>query len=171
MNKSIERTNMHSIKAMLGLFLVITLLFAGCEKKDEPQPKVEQSPAGVNETPQAATNTTVDTVKEEPKPEFPDMVGTWTGSLDGRATTLKITKQEGEKFSGTIVVNFREAVHQSVSGKINLEKRVVTMSDVLRARSMGTYYASLSEDGTKLSGTFTQTVDKIKAKFNLSKKK
>ncbi|HPO55451.1 MAG TPA: hypothetical protein PKY46_05580 [Ignavibacteriaceae bacterium] len=162
---------MLNIKTFLGLFLVIALLLAGCQQKEEPQPQPEQKPAAVNEAPPAATPAPVDTVKEEPKPEFPDITGTWTGAMDGHATTLKITKQDGEKFSGTIFVNFREAVNQSVSGKINLEKRVVTMSDLIKARSMGTYYATLSEDGTKLSGSFTQTVDKIKVKFNLSKKK
>jgi len=158
---------MNNIKTIIGLFLVITLLFVGCQKKEEPQ--VEKAPAQVNETPSAATQT--DTVKEVPKPVVADMLGTWSGALDGKATTLKITKQDGDKFSGTIFVNFREAVNQTISGKINPETKVVTMSDVLKARSMGTYYATLSEDGTKLAGTFTQTVDKIKARFNLSKKK
>ncbi|PIP79252.1 MAG: hypothetical protein COW85_01775, partial [Ignavibacteria bacterium CG22_combo_CG10-13_8_21_14_all_37_15] len=96
--------------------------------------------------------------------------GIYTGKFDSRATTLKITEQTDSKFSGSITINYRETINQKISGELDQEKMTVTMKDMLHSRFAGTYSAKLSEDGKKLSGTFTQNVEKTKYSFSLNKK-
>jgi len=98
------------------------------------------------------------------------MLGTWSGTFDSRACTLKITKQDSTAFSGSITINYREVVNQSVSGTINVEKNTVSMKDQIHSRYMGTYSGKLSSDIKNMSGTFTITVDKKNLSFNLNKK-
>jgi hypothetical protein len=45
----------------------------------------------------------------------------------------------------------------------------VSMKDLLHSRYAGTYKGKISEDLNKLSGTFTQNVEKTKFSFNLKK--
>ncbi|MCK9424853.1 MAG: hypothetical protein M0Q21_02315 [Ignavibacteriaceae bacterium] len=156
----------HSFLGFALLFTVLTFsFFTGCEKKEAPKETVKM-PAET--TPQPAV--------EQPKVEeikaVLDLKGTYTGTLDSRATTLKITEQtdSNSTFSGSITINYREVINQKISGKLDQEKMTVTMKDMLHSRYAGTYFAKLSEDGKKLSGTFTQTVDKTKSSFSLNKK-
>lgn len=156
----------------ITMFLTaLTFLFViGCEKKTEtnPEEKVETTiEKPVVETPVEK----IDSVKpEEPKIIVPDMLGTWSGTFDSRACTLKITKQDSTAFSGSITINYREVVNQSVSGTINVEKNTVSMKDQIHSRYMGTYSGKLSSDIKNMSGTFTITVDKKNLSFNLNKK-
>jgi len=156
----------------ITMFLTaLTFLFViGCEKKTEtnPEEKVETTiEKPVVETPVEK----IDSVKpEEPKIIIPDMLGTWSGTFDSRACTLKITKQDSTAFSGSITINYREVVNQSVSGTINVEKNTVSMKDQIHSRYMGTYSGKLSSDIKNMSGTFTITVDKKNLSFNLNKK-
>lgn len=156
----------------ITMFLTaLTFLFViGCEKKTEtnPEEKVETTiEKPVVETPVEK----VDSVKPEaPKIVIPDMLGTWSGTFDSRACTLKITKQDSTAFSGSITINYREVVNQSVSGSINVEKNTVSMRDLIHSRYQGTYSGKLSADLKNLSGTFTITVDKKNLSFNLNKK-
>jgi len=99
-----------------------------------------------------------------------DLKGTYSGTLDSRATTLKITEQTDTTFTGSITINYREVINQKISGKLDQEKMTATMKDVLHSRFAGTYSAKISEDGKKLSGTFTQNVEKTKYSFSLTKK-
>lgn len=153
-------------RSFLGFALFFTVLtfsfFIGCEKKEAPK----QEEKAIETTPQPA----VEQPKVEEKKVVLDLMGTYTGTLDSRATTLKITEQTDTTFSGSITINYREAINQKISGKLDQEKMVVTMKDMLHSRYAGTYSAKLSEDGKKLSGTFTQTVDKTKSSFSLNKK-
>lgn len=156
----------------ITMFLTaLTFLFViGCEKKTEtnPEEKVETT----IEKPTVETPVEkVDSVKPEaPKIVIPDMLGTWSGTFDSRACTLKITKQDSTAFSGSITINYREVVNQSVSGTINVEKNTVSMRDLIHSRYQGTYSGKLSADLKNLSGTFTITVDKKNLSFNLNKK-
>ena len=154
----------HSFLHFVLLFPVMTFfLFIGCEKKEVPK-----------ETLKTTTETTSQPAVEQPKVEEKkavlDLIGTYTGKLDSRATTLKITEQTDTTFTGSITINYRETINQKISGKFDQGKMVVTMKDMLHSRYAGTYSAKLSEDGKKLSGTFTQNVEKTKYPFNLVKK-
>jgi glucose/arabinose dehydrogenase len=153
---------------VLAAFLLASL--TGCQQKQEEPAK----PAQQTEQP-AVTQPAVDTaapkaeVKPEPVVEIPDLKGTWSGTMMGRSSTLKITSQSGAEFSGSITVNLREAIHQSVSGKVNPETGTISMRDTERNRNAGSYSGKLSADKTKFSGTFTQTVDRTTASFSFSK--
>lgn len=154
----------HSFLGFALLFTVLTFsLFTGCEKKEAPKETVK-TPAEITPQPEA------EQPKVEEKKAVLDLKGTYTGTLDSRATTLKITEQTDTTFSGSISINYREAINQKISGKLDQEKMSVTMKDILHSRFAGTYSAKLSEDGKKLSGTFTQNVDKTKTSFSLNKK-
>ncbi len=98
------------------------------------------------------------------------MVGTWTGKLDNRFTTLTITKQDGNNFEGKIQINYRTPIKQKIKGSFNVETKTITMADQLHSRYKGKYNGKLSDDGKTYSGTFTTNVDKKKYKFNLIKK-
>ena len=153
-------------KIFITVFTAFVLFFVGCKKEEQPQPIEQPVQTEQPATPPAP----VDTVAAEPEVVFPDVTGTWTGTFDSRPTTLKIASQEGDEFKGSITINYREVINQQVSGKINPETGAVSMKDLLHSRYAGTYSAKLSEDGKKLSGTFTETVDKRKATFTLKKK-
>jgi len=152
--------------------LSVSLLISGCQKKQE-EAKPAASPA-TSQTAPAVDSAALkaQAVKEaaEKAASEANMVGTWKGTLDSRAATLKITEQKENEFKGSIVVNYREQVNQQVSGKINPQTKEVTMKDLLHARTAGTYKGKLSADGKKFNGTFTVTVDGIKASFSLSLK-
>jgi ElaB/YqjD/DUF883 family membrane-anchored ribosome-binding protein len=98
------------------------------------------------------------------------MVGTWTGKLDGRVTTLTIAKQEGNNFEGKIKINYRNPVKQEVKGTFNTETKTITMEDQLHSRYKGKYSGKLSDDGKSYSGIFTTDIDKKNFKFKLVKK-
>lgn len=159
--------------SFLGLLLLLTVstfsFFAGCEKKEAPKQE-EQAAESVKTPVDTTTQPAVEQPKVEEKKAVLDLKGTYTGTFDSRATTLKITEQTETEFSGSVTINYREAINQKISGKLDQEKMTVTMKDMLHSRFAGTYSAKLSEDGKKLSGTFTQTVDKTKFPFSLNKK-
>ena len=98
------------------------------------------------------------------------MVGTWTGKLDSRFTTLTITKQDGNNFEGKITINYRNKVKQNVKGSFNAENKTIKMEDQLHSRYKGKYSGKLSDDGKTFSGTFTTNVDKKSYNFKLVKK-
>lgn len=157
----------------LGLVLFLTVstfsFFTGCEKKEAP--KQEEKTAETVKTP---AETTAQPAAEQPKVEEKktvlDLKGTYSGTLDSRATTLKITEQTETKFSGSITINYREIRKQTVSGEFNPEKLTLTMRDTQHSRYAGTYSAKLSADGKTISGTFTEKVDKVSSSFTLTKK-
>lgn len=153
-----------------GFTLVLTVFtfsfFIGCEKKEAPKETTETVKTPVETTPQPAA----EQPKVEEKKVILDLKGTYSGTLDSRATTLKITEQTDTTFTGSITINYREVINQKISGKLDQEKMTATMKDVLHSRFAGTYSAKISEDGKKLSGTFTQNVEKTKYSFSLTKK-
>lgn len=161
-----------SVKQSVKLFSFIILIFAilsvGCGKKEEK--KTEEKPK-TEMTKNAETNKPA----EQPKPEqntpaIADLKGTYTGVFDNRPTTLVITEQTEKAFKGKITINYREVINQEISGEFNPETKSVTMKDMIHSRYAGKYSGKLSEDLTKLSGTFSMNVDGTKLNFNLSKK-
>lgn len=150
-------------KISLFLFILIAsvaVVLTGCEKKTE-QPQQEEP---------IVTNEPLPPAVEETKIEFPNLVGTWTGKFDSRATTLTITEQTDSIFKGKITINYREVINQEVSGKINLETKEITMTDLLHSRYKGKYRGKLTDEDMKFSGTFTSDIDKNNFSFSLTKK-
>ena len=113
-------------------------------------------------------------VESEPEGEakvtIPEIMGTWTGTFDKRATTLKITEQTDSSFTGKITINYREVINQEVKGTIHPLSKEITMTDQLHSRYRGKYKGTLSEDGKTYSGTFTMDLDGKQFSFNLIKK-
>lgn len=158
-------------KSIIPVLLLISLFVsAGCQKKQE-QPQQQTTTQQGDTTKMADTTKKADTTaKAEKKAEVPDLKGTWSGKFDQRATTLKITEQNGNDFKGNITINYREVINQQVSGTIDPTTKKVSMKDLLHSRFQGKYSGKVSDDMKKLSGTFTMDLDGSKFNFNLSKK-
>jgi len=113
-----------------GFTLVLTVFtfsfFIGCEKKEAPKETTETVKTPVETTPQPAA----EQPKVEEKKVILDLKGTYSGTLDSRATTLKITEQTDTTFTGSITINYREVINQKISGKLDQEKMTATMKDV-----------------------------------------
>lgn len=155
------------LKSILLFFTAFTLIvFLGCEKKTDT-PDVQEE-TNIEPEPVQEEEPTEPEVKE-PVVVIPDLMGTWTGRFDNRATTLRITEQTDSTFSGKITISYREVINQDVSGTISPSTNGMNMKDMLHSRYRGTYSGSLSEDRTTYSGTFTQDIDKTKFQFSLKK--
>jgi len=137
----------------------VTIIFftIGCEKTNQ---KTSDQENQKNE----------ETTEELPKIIIPDMKGNWSGIFDGRSTTLTITEQDSTTFKGNITINYRNPVHQRISGTINPEDNTISMKDLLKSRFQGNYSGKLSEDENKFSGTFTMILDKARYDFSLDRK-
>lgn len=163
-----HRLPTHLFKAIIFIALIA---FIGCEKKTEQQN--EMSADDISPDTISTVNPPSDT-EIEPDGEqmitIPDVTGTWTGTFDKRATTLKITEQTDSSFSGKITINYREVINQEVKGTIHPSSMKMTMADQLHSRYRGKYNGTLSEDGKTFSGTFTMDLDGSKFSFNLIKK-
>ena len=164
-----ERTKVYSL--LFSLSVLALLVFTSCEQKKPEEVSVSKDTVQVKvEAPAPVDTLKKDTVTiKEPEVVIPDLKGKWTGTFDQRATTLRITEQNGNSFKGAITINYREVINQQVSGTINEETMDISMKDLLHSRYAGTYKGKLSEDMKKLSGTFTQNVEKTKFSFSLKK--
>lgn len=157
-------------KLFAAMIIIAVIAFIGCEKK------TEQQQDGVNG--ESISSDTISAVSEpmdsEPVVEknitIPDLKGTWTGTFDKRATTLKITDQSDSSFSGKISINYREVINQEIKGAISPSTGKISMKDQLHSRYQGKYNGKLSEEGNNFSGTFTMDLDGKKFTFNLNKK-
>jgi len=153
-----------------GLIFIAVIAFIGCEKKTEQQQGEVKSE---NVSPDTISSVSTPEVGEpvvEETVTIPDVTGTWTGTFDKRATTLKITEQTDSSFSGKITINYREVINQEVKGNISPASMKISMKDQLHSRYQGKYKGKLSEDGKTFSGTFTMDLDGKQFAFNLNKK-
>jgi len=163
-------------KEIMFKWLIVVLIvfgataYLGCEQKNE---RAEQ-PDNAKVT--ADTTTTV-VKSEEPKDTvveakivFPDMLGTWSGTFDGRSSTIKITEQADSSFAGKITINYRQVTNQEVKGILNPRTGEITMTDQVHSRYQGKYKGVLSTNNNNFSGTFTMDNDGTKYSFNLNKK-
>lgn len=159
-------------RSLLFSFALLALLvLTSCEQKKPEEVSVLKDTVQVKADKAVPADTLLKdtTTVKEPEVVIPDLKGKWTGTFDQRATTLRITEQDGNSFKGAITINYREVINQQVSGTLNEETMEITMKDLLHSRYAGTYKGKLSEDMKKFSGTFTQNVDKTKFSFNLKK--
>lgn len=174
-----------NLKTKKGFSVLFTVLlfaaainFIGCETKkgEEPAVNIDSIKAVVArqiadsiETAEK-TKQIADSIALAEKNRVPDMVGKWTGTLDGRATTLTIKEQTGNKFTGTIVINYRQVATKAVAGTINIDTKKITMRDTQKFRYAGTYSGNFSAETNKFSGSFTVTADNQSFPFSLTKK-
>ena len=154
--------------AAMTIFAVIT--FIGCEKKTEQQQDGVNGESISPDTISAVSESMDNESVVEEKITIPDLKGTWAGTFDKRATTLKITEQTDSSFSGKISINYREVINQEIKGAISSSTGKISMKDQLHSRYQGKYNGKLSEDGKNFSGTFTMDLDGKKFTFNLNKK-
>lgn len=156
---------------LFSFALLALLVLTSCEQKKPEEVSVLKDTVQVKADKAVPADTLLKdtTTVKEPEVVIPDLKGKWTGTFDQRATTLRITEQDGNSFKGAITINYREVINQQVSGTLNEETMEITMKDLLHSRYAGTYKGKLSEDMKKFSGTFTQNVDKTKFSFNLKK--
>jgi len=104
------------------------------------------------------------------KTEYPDLVGTWTGTFQSHGATLKITGQDGEDFEGSLTVAYREPMIKSISGSIDPGTHKIAMKDKSKSRLETTYDVKISEDMSKIYGTAYYIVDKKTVNFTFIKK-
>jgi PBP1b-binding outer membrane lipoprotein LpoB len=145
------------------VLLTCILLLSGCQKKEEKP--VQQSPVISDTT--AKVIQKADTTK---KIDLPDIKGKYNGTFDSRATTLNIKEQDGNKFKGSISINYREVINQQVAGEFDEKTLKFSMTDQLHSRFQGKYNGKFSDDKSKMSGTFTMNLDGTKLNFNFIKK-
>jgi hypothetical protein len=157
-----------ALKLFVLFILTFAILFTGCNKKEEKQ--TEEKPKTEMTSNANANNPAEQPAPEVQKPAIADLRGTYTGVFDKRPTTLIITEQTEKTFKGKITINYREVINQEVTGEFDPDTKKVTMKDMLHSRYAGTYSAKLSDDLTKLTGTFTMNVDKTNLSFSLTKK-
>jgi len=158
-------------KKLIAVMIILTVIaFIGCEKKTEQQ-QTEVKSENISPDTISSVSEPMDSepVVEE-KITIPDIKGTWTGTFDKRATTLKITEQTDSSFSGKITINYREVINQEVKGRVSPTSLKMSMKDQLHSRYQGKYNGKISEDGKSFSGTFTMNRDGTKSSFNLNKK-
>jgi len=167
--KSKERSKIYPL--LFSIALITLLVFTSCEQKkpaEVPVPK-DTLLVKVEEPAVIDTQLTVAPTEKALEVTIPDLKGKWTGTFDKRTTTLRITEQDGKTFKGSITINYREVINQQVSGTINEKTMEVSMKDLLHSRYAGTYKGKITEDMKKLSGTFTQNVEKTKFSFSLKR--
>ncbi len=142
------------------VLLIVSILFlAGCQKKEEAP--VKQTPV-VTDTSAKISQTVV--------PAPVDIKGKYAGTFDNHSSSLNIKEQDGNKFKGSLTVNYREVINQQVSGEFDQTTLKFSMTDLLHSRFQGKYSGKFSDDKTKMSGTFTMNLDGSKFSFNYTKK-
>ncbi len=164
-----ERSKVYSL--LFSYALLALLVLTSCEQKKPEEVSIPKDTLQVKAEEAVPADILLKDTTTIKKPEvvIPDLKGKWTGTFDQRATTLRITEQDGNSFKGAITINYREVINQQVSGTINEKTMDVSMKDLLHSRYAGSYKGKLSEDMIKLSGTFTQNVEKTKFNFSLKK--
>lgn len=158
-----------SIKSLLSISIISAFLFfIACEKKTEQT----KQPKDGTQTEQTAPDK-LQEIKEpvvEEKISIPDIKGNWTGTFDGKLTTLNIIEQTDSSFSGKITINYKQPINQDVIGNFNPSTLKMSMADQLHSKYMGKYNGNLSNDYKSFAGTFTKNRDGSQYSFNLKKK-
>jgi hypothetical protein len=155
----------------ISLILLSVISYFGCEKKAGESKQTEDGVKSENVS--ADTSSSVPSENEpaiDNKIQIPDIKGTWTGTFDGKSTTLNITEQTDSSFSGKITINYKQTLNQDVRGNFSPTALKISMADLLHSKYMGKYDGKFSADYKNFSGTFTKNRDNSKYSFNLNKK-
>ena len=162
-------TSLGKYLSVLTLICSLIVLSAGCEKKAE-KPEGEKTMKDTTNMAQPEQQNADTTVMAENTQKYPDLIGTWSGSFQSHAATLKVTEQQDENFKANLSVAYREPMNKVVNGTIDLATNKITMKDDVKSRYESTYNAKLSEDLKKITGSAFYIVDKKTVKFNFTKK-
>ena len=163
-----KATSFNKYFSIVVLLFAIVLLSGGCQKKAE-QPEGEKAKKDTTNmvTPQQSEADT--TAMADTTQKYPDLTGTWKGTFDKRPTTFYITEQTGENFKGNMTIPYKKPLKKEISGSLKSGMQI-SMKDLTHSRFMGTYSGNISDDGSKISGTFTMNSDNSKYDFTFSKK-
>jgi len=157
------RSKKNILAVIIPILFFSCLIINGCRKNEE---KPAQQNNAVTDTakPQGVTDT------QKLQDSVTDVKGKYSGTFDNRSTILNITNQDGNKFSGSITINYRDVINQKVSGEFNPDTKTFSMTDLLHSRFQGKYSGKFSPDLNKMSGTFTMNLDGSNFSFNFNKK-
>ena len=158
-----------SLQILFVLF-TFTVILTSCDSADDEEVRLDNNDAGekieVKENVDSAAADTSNTLSKDAN----QFMGTWTGTFDSRNATLNITNQTENEFQGELSVNYHDQLVKPVSGTFNKEQKTFTMRDTQSGRFAGKYSGKLSDDMTKMDGTFTLKTDNSNYNFNLTKK-
>ena len=93
------------IKFFTVLLTFFLIALVGCGDKTDQQGEMKTDDIKTNDLSPDTISAVTPPVESEPEGEakvtIPEIMGTWTGTFDKRATTLKITEQTDSSFSGS----------------------------------------------------------------------
>jgi hypothetical protein len=159
------------MQLLFAITLLAIVVFIGCEKKtDEMQDEVKSEDALVDTTSSIGQPDMDEPDDEEELIVIPDVTGIWTGTFDGKLTKLKITEQTDSSFSGSITINYKQPLNQTVKGNFYPSTLKISMIDQLHSKFMGKYNGKMSDDYKTFAGKFTKNRDGSQYSFNLEKK-
>jgi hypothetical protein len=161
------------IQILMVVIFLLAVSFSGCGDKTDQQGEMKTDNIEAHDiSPDtiSAVNPPSDS-ETEPDGEqmitIPDVTGTWTGTFDGKSTTLEITEQSDSNFTGKISINYKQPLHQTVKGNFSPSTLKISMVDQLHSKFMGKYKGDLKEDFKSFSGSFTKNRDGSQYSFNL----
>jgi len=162
------------IKLLIVLLLAFNIFFTGCTKKDKPvnQPDTTKQVSTDTSKHSQDSSKTKDTTKTDSVEvkKTVSLLGTWQGKVANYNATLKVTNQNGNQFSGSVVVNYRNVATHNVTGTFNPENGAINMADTDQTRSAGVYAGMVSPNGRSISGNFTEKLKGgITVKFSFNK--
>ena len=160
----IALTSLSKYLSILFLTGSLVVLTAGCEKKAEKSEG--EKPAADTTNMMQSEQTPADTMETE----YPDLIGTWTGTFESHTATFKINGQDGGDFTASLTVAYRQPMNKTISGIVDPQTNKITMKDDVKSRNEASYTAELSEDGKKITGVSTLKIDGNKANFTFTKK-
>ena len=158
-----------SLQILFVMFL-FAIVLSSCDNTDDEEVRLDDDDAvekiGEIETADSAITDTAETLGKEAN----QLEGSWTGTFDSRNATLTITSETGDEFEGEISVNYHDQLVKQVAGSYDKENKTITMRDTQSGRFAGTYSGKLTDDKTKMNGTFTMKSDNSNYSFTLTKK-
>lgn len=81
---------------------------------------------------------------------------TWTGTFDGKTSTIDITKATVNQVEGVVHVQFKTMTNEKVSGTIDTKKNIMRLKDLEKNGVLdGNYTCQFSDDSySKITGTY-----------------
>jgi hypothetical protein len=147
------------------LFLIFfsLLIITGCEKKGD---QVQGQRADTTQTPIVDSSSTLSKAEKQ---KIPDLTGNWKGTFDQRSATMSIIKQNGEKFEGVMNINYRQPLHKTINGTLDIQNNTIKMNDLEDSQYAGQYTAQLLNEGKTINGTFILTRSGKAYNYNFQK--
>lgn len=95
------------------------------------------------------------------------IASTWTGTFDGKPSTIEITKATVGRVEGVVHVKFKTMTNEKVAGSINTKKNTMLLKDQVKNGVLdGNYSCTFSDDTySKMSGTYYNPKNKKRLKF------